>query len=154
MGQQHDHYQVQKPRRTDIQLQPEADKRETCERNHCEKRLPCRTTDSRDQSVPHKSCVPLMAEILIGSDHACRSEENRSHLTPSRRWFTPSRLRYIKREHRVDKFDAFRVAIAPSHADLRAIRSSVCERSLPRSRRGRSILLLKKAAPVSLLDLF
>ena len=30
-----------------------------------------------------------MAEILIRSDHACRSEENRFPLTPSRRWLIP-----------------------------------------------------------------
>src|SRR5258708_888556 len=44
--------------------------------------------------------------------------------------------------------------IDSSHANLDAIRSSGRRRSLPRSRRGASILLAKKAAPVSLFDLF
>ena len=37
-GQRHDGYQVQELHRTDIQMQPEADKRETCERNYREER--------------------------------------------------------------------------------------------------------------------
>jgi hypothetical protein len=41
-----------------------------------------------------------MVEILIGSDHAYRSEESRLNLTPSRRWFILLRLRDIDREHR------------------------------------------------------
>jgi hypothetical protein len=70
-----------------------------------------------------------MAEILIGSDHACRSEENRFHVAHPRRWFIPLRLWYIDREHRGDEIDAFRGGIAPSHAELHAIRSSGCVRA-------------------------
>jgi hypothetical protein len=52
-----------------------------------------------------------------------------------------------------DKFDAFGDAIAPSHADLQAIRSSGCEGPLPRGRGDGSVFFQKETAPVSSLDL-